>query len=163
MRPLARCSLAALLLSTLPASLVAQRPSSPLDGAWRHVRTEVVTPDSTFQRPVSQGMIIYSGRHYAQVFVNPARSGVQQASQPTTAEEKAARYDVLSANAGTFELQDTLVTIRVEQAKNPRFAGTTRVGNYRIKGDTAWFVFVDPWAKDSTKTVRTTIVNVRAR
>ena len=163
MRPLARCSVAVLLLSTSGASLAAQRVATPLDGAWRHVRTEVVTPDSSHQRPALQGLIVYSGRHYSQVWVNPRPSGVQQASQPTTAEEKAARYDVLSANAGTFELQDTLITIRVEQAKNPRVAGTTRVGTYRIKGDTAWFVFLDPWAKDSTKTVRTTIINVRAR
>jgi hypothetical protein len=160
---LARCSLAALLLSTSAASLAAQQRSTPLEGAWRHVRTEVVTPDSTYQRPASAGMIIYSGRHYSQLWVNPGRPGVQQASRPATAEEKAARYDVLMANAGTVEVQDTLITFRVEHAKNPRVAGTTRVGTYRLKGDTVWYVFLDPWVKDSTKTVRTTVTNVRAR
>jgi hypothetical protein len=164
MRQLTRCSVAAMLLSVSGALLPAQqRASSPIDGAWRHLRTEVVTPDSTYQRPALQGMIILAGRHYSQLFVRPSPSGVQQASQPTTTEEKAARYDVLTANAGTFEVRDTLITYRVEHAKNPRFVGTTRVARYRLKGDTLWSVFLDPWVKDSTKTVRTTITNVRVR
>lgn len=163
MRQLTRFSVAALLLSISAASLPAQQRPSPIDGAWRHLRTEVVTPESTYQRPALQGMIILSGRHYSQIFVRPSPSGVQQASQPTTAEEKAARYDVLTANAGTFEVRDTVVTYRVEHAKTPRVVGTTRVASYRLKGDTLWSVFLDPWAKDSTKTVRTTITNVRIR
>ena len=162
MRPLARFSVTALLLSISAASVAAQQRSSPLDGAWRHVRTEVVSPESTYQRPASQGIIILSGRHYSQIWVDPGQSGVQQASQPTTAQEKAARYDVLAANAGTFEVRDTLVTYRVEHAKNPRVVGTTRVARYRLKGDTLWSMFTDPWEKDRTKTVRTTITNVRA-
>jgi hypothetical protein len=163
MRPLARFSVAVLLLSISAASLAAQQRASPLDGAWRHVRTDVVTPDSTYQRPALQGMIILTGRHYSQFWVSPGQSAVQQAAQPNTAEEKAARYDVVTANAGTFEVRDTLVTYRIEHAKNPRIVGTTRVASYRLKGDTLWSVFVAPWEKDRTKTVRTTITNVRAR
>ena len=161
MRPLASFGITALLLSTSAGSLASQQRSSPLDGAWRHLRTEFVTPDSTYHRPAMPGLIIYAGRHYSQFWVQPARSGVQQASQPTTAEEKAARYDVLSANAGTVELRDSTITFRVEHAKNPRVAGTTLVGTYHLKGDTLRYVFVDPWQKDSTKTVRRTVTNVR--
>jgi len=162
-RQFTRFSVAALVLSISAASLPAQQRLLPIEGAWRHLRSEIVTPESTYQRPALQGMIILSGRHYSQIFVIPSPSGVQQASQPTTAEEKAARYDALMANAGTFEVRDTVITYRVEHAKNPRIVGTTRVASYRLKGDTLWSVFLAPWAKDSTKTVRTTITNVRVR
>src|SRR5688572_30646743 len=88
MRSLARFSVAALLLSTPAALLVAQQRAPRLDGAWRHVRTQVVAPDSTYERPASQGMAVVSGRYFSQIWVASGPSGVQQAGQPTTAAEK---------------------------------------------------------------------------
>jgi hypothetical protein len=154
---------ACLTLSTVGAPLAAQQRSSGLDGAWRHVRTFVVTPDSSFARPTLQGLLVIQGRHFSQTWVIEGNSGVQQASQPNTAEQKAARYDVLIANAGTMEVRDTLVTLRYEQAKNPNVVGRTRVGRFRVTGDTLRAVYDDPWDKDRAKTVRTTITYVRVR
>jgi hypothetical protein len=159
----ARFSVAALILSTSAASIAAQQRVSRLDGAWRHVRTQIVAPDSAYERPPLQGMGVISGRRFSQTWVVPGRSGVQQASQPTTAGEKAARYDVLIANAGTLDIRDSVITFRYEQAKNPRIVGTNAIRRYRLRGDTLWLMGESPSQKDSTKLVRFTDTFVRMR
>ena len=89
--------------------------------------------------------------------------GVQQASAPSSAEEKAARYDLLTANAGTNEIGDTLITVHLLYAKNPAAVGMTLHGTYKVRGDSMWYTIVRPWAKDSTKTVRRTQLMIRQR
>jgi hypothetical protein len=163
MRIRASVSIAALLISVSAASLTAQRQSAKLDGAWQTVRVEVVSPDSTYLPPLRRGLLVISGQYYSQVWGAPEQSGVQQASQPTTVEQKAARYDAVIANAGTLQVQDTLVTFTPTQAKSPRVIGTNAVRRYTLRGDTLRLVFSQPWAKDSTKSVRTTMTLVRQR
>lgn len=163
MRTRTTLSVAALLLSMSTATLSAQGHAARLDGGWSATRVEVVSPDSTYLVPPRQGLLVISGRHFSQVWAAPEPAGVQQASQPTTAEQKAGRYDVLIANAGTLEVRDTLVTFTAAQAKNPRVVGTSAVRRYTLRADTLWLVTRQPWAKDSTKTVRTTVTLVRQR
>jgi hypothetical protein len=163
MGTLARFSVAALLLSMSAGPLTAQRQPPSFDGAWRHAGTQIVAPDSSYERPQLQGMGVLSGRRFSQTWVIPRQSGVQQASQPTTADEKAARYDVLIANAGTFDVRDSAITFHYEQAKNPRVVGTKAIRRYRLRGDTLWLMGESPWQKDSTKVVRFTDTFVRMR
>lgn len=108
-------------------------------------------------------MSIVSGRHFSQMHVNPSLAGVQQASQPTTAEQKAARYDAILARAGSFELRDTLLVGHILHSTDPTDVGTTVTARWRLQADTLWQTVVTKWAKDSTKTVRFTSVWVRER
>ncbi len=163
MRSLARFSVAALLLSMSAVPLAAQERPVSFDGAWRHVRTQIVAPDSTYERPLLQGMAVVSGRHFSQTWIIPGQSGVQQASQPTTADEKAVRYGALIANAGTLDVRDSVITYHYAQAKNPRVVGTKAMRRYRLRGDTLWLMGESAWAKDSTKVVRFTDTFVRMR
>jgi hypothetical protein len=152
----------ALMLFVAPLAS-AQKGGSKLDGAWAIVRERVVAPDTTYEQPGPPGLRVVAGRYFSQTFVNTPRQGVQQAAAPSTAEEKAARYDLLTANAGTHEIHDTLITVHFRHAKNPAAVGMTLRGSYRIRGDTMWYTTVRPWDKDPTKTVRRTQVLVRQR
>jgi hypothetical protein len=163
MRPLARSVVALTVLSLSAASLGAQQRAGRLDGGWRLVHEQVATPDSTFVPTLSNGRLVISGRHYSQIALRPAATGVQQASVPSAIEEKAARYDLVTANAGTIEVRDGQLTFHIEQAKVPQIMGTTSVRPYRLKGDSLWITATRPSMKDSTKTVRTVSTFVRER
>ena len=145
----------------LPIStLSAQGRTSALDGAWRHVRTEIVSPEGTSQGPHLGGQVVMSGRHYSQTWIVP---GGKATGKLATAEQKADRYEALVANSGTLELRDTLLTFKVGVAKDPQVENTSVSSGYRLRGDTLWLRMNGPWEKDTTKTVRTTFVFSRMR
>lgn len=103
--------------------------------------------------------------HFSQIWLPPAAPGVQQQAKAlTTAEEKAARYDQLTANAGVFQVRDdSTFTGRYEHAKSPAAVGRTFTVRYRYAGDTLWQITTSRWAKDTTKMVRTTHKYVREK
>jgi hypothetical protein len=164
MRISTRYAAASLLLASfaVPTSLTAQKRAPNIDGAWRWVRTDVASPDSTYRLAGWPGISIVSHGYFSQMHVNP-NGAVQQASRPTTAEQKAARYDALLARAGTLELRDTLLVGHILHSTDPIAVGTTVTAGWRLRGDTLWQTSVEPWGKDSTKTVRSTYVFVRQR
>lgn len=164
MRIRTSCLAASLLVASVAvsSSLIAQKRAPNFDGTWRWVRTEIVAPDSAYQTPGWPGVAVSSGRHFAQFYVNPD-AGVQQASQPSSAEEKAARYDNIIAREGTFEVRGSTLVIHFVRAKNPAIAGTTITATWRLRGDTLWQTGISKWPKDSTKSVRSTYVWVRER
>ena len=148
----------ALPLSTLSA----QARTSAFEGTWRHVRLEIVSPEGTSKGPHFDGQLVVSGRYYSQAWIVRDTPGGKAKGELTTA-QKAERYDALTANAGTFEVADTLVTFKLGVAKDPRAENTSLSGGYRIRGDTLWLRFSGPWEKDTTKTVRTAWVFARMR
>jgi len=158
-----KCIGTLLLLVTAAAPVLAQARASQFDGAWRQVRNEVVSPDSTYRLPLLSGMTVVSGRHFSQIYLNAPPAGVQQASRPTSDDEKARRYELLTANAGTFEVRDTLIVYHFLHAKSPSVVGTSVTRRFRVRGDTLWLVTLQPFSKDSTKTVRSTGTFVRER
>lgn len=151
-----------LLLVTIGTTTTAQDRAT-LDGAWIPVGTRMESPDSTYWTAPMTGFSVISGRHFMQLYVREARAGVQQASRPSTAEEKAARYDLLVANGGTLEMRGDTLLFRYEQAKLPTLVGTTAVRRYRLRNDTLWLTWTQPWQRDSSRTVRGTATFVRKR
>ena len=110
---LAAKTLPFVVLSLLTSGLLAQQPVSAFNGVWHQAEVRVVRPDSTYMRPPNpQAVTILLDGHFSNFTIASGPTGVQQASRPTTVEEKAARYDVLTANAGTFEVHDSTVTAR---------------------------------------------------
>lgn len=160
---LLRESAACLLVAIAALPLPAQKHTPSLDGAWRWIRTEVVSPDSSYRLPVPEGMAVISGHYGSQTWVRPPAAGVQPLSQVNSAEEKVARFDMLTANAWTFELRDSVMVSRFLQSKNPATVGTTLSATFRVRGDSLSLTFQDPWSKDSTKVERRTLVYVRMR
>jgi hypothetical protein len=150
-------------LVALPAPLAAQPATARLDGAWSIVRQVRVAPDSTSRiTPVSH-LLLFAGGHYSQLRVAPPPGLAVLTAGPTTAEEKARRYDEFFANGGRYEVRDTLLTFHVTVAKGPGFAGNRVTNRFRVRGDSLWLVASQPWAADTTKRVVTTTTFVRQR
>jgi hypothetical protein len=151
-------------LVSLASLSAAQKPSkSVLNGVWHQAEGRVENPASSVNRAVSQGMTIIFDGHFTQVYVGPPARGVQQAARVSTAEEKAARYDDLTANGGTFDMTDTTFVLHYQVSKNPAQMASQPSIRYRLRGDSLWQTTVTRWTKDTTKTVRTTYKWVRER
>jgi len=150
------------LAAAVPLAGHAQTTRGTLDGAWQAVFVRVVSPDSTYTLPPGRGMVVFHAKFYSQLWETPV-PGVQQQAVLSTAEEKAARYDQLAANVGTFEVKNDSLIQHYTMAKVPRNIGRTARFGFRLAGDTLWTSTDAPWAKDTTKVVRTNITFVRLR
>lgn len=151
-------------LLAVAASADAQQPPSKYDGVWRNVSREIVSPDSASRPAPFQGMAIFHGNHFIQIWLAPTPGGVQQASRLTTADQKAARYDLLTANGGTFEVRDDTLTIaHYDIAKSPATMGTSATFRVRLVADTLWTFGTSRWPRDTTKLVHSTTKYVRVR
>jgi hypothetical protein len=151
-------------LVSLARILSAQKPDkSALNGVWHQAEVRVEIPDSNYNRAPSAGMtIIYNGR-FTQVYVAAPARGVQQASRVTTAEEKATRYDDITANGGTFDMTDTTFVLHYQVAKNPAQLTSQPTIRYRLRADSLWQTTMARWPMDTTKSVRTTYKWVREK
>jgi hypothetical protein len=149
------------LLTAIASSLPAQRRSAAsFNGVWHQTEIRVQRPDSTYTRPPYVGTrIVYNG-HFSQIFYAAPPQGVS-GTRPTTAEEKAKRYDDVTTNAGHFEWTDSSFAVHFDYAKGPATIGTSSRSFYRLAGDSLWETTVARWSKDSTKLVRTTVKYVR--
>jgi hypothetical protein len=144
-------------------SLSAQQTRTARDGAWRIVRQEVHEPGSQ-PRSVAPwgGLVVIAGRYYSQFLYDTTNTGVTQAAQLTTIEQKAARYDgIRAANSGEFELQGSKMTAHVQHALNPSRVGNTLTARTLQHSDTLTVTTTQPWPKDTTKSVQTIFTYIR--
>jgi hypothetical protein len=90
--------------------------------------------------PAGPGLRIFTAGHYAvlDVHTTEPRPGLPR-SNPTAADYMAT-WGVFGANAGTYELTDTLITMHATVAKNPEIMapGVKSVLGVRVHGDTMW-------------------------
>lgn len=138
------------------------RPSA-LDGAWRHLGTDVVTPDTSFHEPALRGLGVIDRGYLSQTWAPVPPNGVEQAGAPGSVDAKARRYDALIANSGKIDVHDTTFEVHWLQGKDPSLAGRSLTYQYRMRGDTLFAAYSYPWEKDETKTARVSYVFVRDR
>lgn len=151
----------AVLMAFTHAASAQRRNVASANGAWRQVEIRRRHPDSTVMVPPVSGIrIIYNG-YFSQIFYP---TSLAQPARPLSADEKAARYDAVTTNAGHFEMtDDSTWAVHFDFAKVPATIGTTVIAHYRIAGDSLWETTTVPWTKDTTKTVRTTSKYVRMK
>ena len=144
--------LLALLAATDVISVSTQTPS--LEGVWRI--SEVITPAGN---PAAGGVevvtkdrrlpsvLIFTKRHFSQVYENRARTGASRAADPRnlTDAEKVALYEQwrpFTASAGTYELRGSTLAWNVIVAKNADVQGR-QSNNWEISfegPDAVWMI-----------------------
>lgn len=148
-------TLALLLFAAIVVSISGQ--SQPgIQGVWRFA--EITIPASTTPgdrvdpfghvpvgtHTASQpGLLILTGRYYSRVTDTgnePRPTGGYAIPDKPTVEELQARWGPFAANAGTYELVGTTLTLRALVAKNPsdqREGGFARL-TIKVDGDALW-------------------------
>jgi len=142
--------------------LAGRAQASRFEGAWKHIGGEVVTPDSSYEvRPIN-GLVVIHGRYFSQTWAPTPRIGVPQAGGPMDAASKAARYDVITTNAGTIEVSSKTFVSHFLEAKNPALVGQSVTYEYRFHGDTLFTSRSDPIGGDRAKVRHSNLIFVRA-
>ena len=124
-----------------------------LNGAWVRVAEWWSAPDTSWHRAagLQPNLYIFSGRYYSIMLVPDDAPRTPLPPQPTDSQRLAA-FSRFIANAGTFEIADSIITIRPIVAKNPNLMnGWTHRMILRQRGDSLWLVERGPWRRDPTK------------
>ena len=84
-------------------------------------------------------MYLFGDRHYSMMRVTGNQPRTLAARDSVTDAEKLAAYDSFIANAGTYEVADSTLTIHPVVARSPNFmSGGSDKYQFRISGDTLW-------------------------
>jgi hypothetical protein len=123
---LAILSVAAIMVGAGLTARAQETKARPLEGAWRVV-------DGSGQP--GPGVYIFVKQHYSMMVVGADRPDVDAAQ--ATADELRAMWGPMAANAGVYEVEGDLVTIRPIVAKIPVVmkAGAYEVYAFSIQGN----------------------------
>lgn len=146
------------VVGILALGLSGQGQSKPsLQGVWRIVEVTITNPNANpaglgkgTHTEVQPGLLIVSGKHYS---LTPDTAGKPRPTTPMkvpqkpTHEEMQSQWGPFQANAGTYEISGTTLTLRPIVAKNPAFQAKG-VSRYTIKldGQNLWTTLVETTA-----------------
>ena len=125
-------------------STVATVAAPPLEGAWAVAEITTTGPDSaTLNIHAPQpGFILFTGRHYSLVRINTAapRPALPPADSATVDALRAVWGNSFTAQAGTYEMVGSNITLIPLVAKNPAVmaAGSRTETQVRLEGDSLW-------------------------
>jgi hypothetical protein len=137
-----------LFLSAIAAALptlttgVANPPNAgSIQGSWRTVEVTLPGPNGRVFTNIQPNLTIVTAKHYSRVEVHAEspRPTVEDAAH-ATADELRAVWGPLFAEAGTYQLNGNVITMRPIVAKNPAAMTQGAFGAYAYKvvGDTLW-------------------------
>ncbi len=137
--PVALAALAATLLAACERPERAESSESPLEGAWRVVSIQVSGPDSAANTTVQPSVYLFGDKYYSFMRVTGNQPRTLAAKDSVTDAEKLAAYDSFVANAGTYEVADSTLTVHPVVARSPNFmSGGSDKFHFRVSGDTLW-------------------------
>lgn len=114
-------------------------PEPPLEGAWSIVSIRVTGPDSAANTTVQPSVYLFGDRHYSMMRVTGNQPRTLAANYSATDAERLAAHNSFVANAGTYEVADSTLTIHPIVARSPNFmSGGSDKYHFRVSGDTLW-------------------------
>lgn len=145
------------LLIVLVAMVSCQRAGgparNPLEGVWKIVEIKTAGPEGEATNSDPQpNLYIFTATHYSMVWV-PGRETRKPSAKTwfPTNDEKVKDFDTIIVNSGTYELTDTLLTVRPTAAKTPEYVGGRGIYEYRVEADTLWLNLVDLYSSDEVQ------------
>jgi hypothetical protein len=111
-----------------------------LEGVWKPVQIVVDSgPDKgTHSSDVQPGLLIFTKAHYSMTFVQGFKARAVPADSASD-EQWAQSFVPFTANAGTYQRADSILTFSPSVAKNPAvMTGAKLTFLTRVKGDTMW-------------------------
>lgn len=113
-----------------------------LCGVWRPVEV-VISRGATVEQhttDIQPGLMIFTKTHYSGMQVRGFEPRPQLSAQPTD-EERGRIFTPFTANAGTYQLQDSVLVLTISVSKSPALmTGRPSVDRVRIVADSLWFI-----------------------
>lgn len=154
----------------LTASAAFAQTKTPVEGVWKIAErivpgTHPLAKGVTITNTNPPSLIIFTRGHYSQVYLGSAesRTAVARAKDPQnlTDAEKIARFEQwrpLFANAGTYEIRGSTLSINPIVAKNANQMNGSHAVEFKLEGpNTLWLI---PTAEESTTEPRIKLTRV---
>jgi hypothetical protein len=133
---------------SLTGTLLGQSKPS-IQGVWRPVEVTITNPNSNPQglgkgthTTLQPALAIITAKHYSSIVdtaAKPRPTTAFNAPGKPTAEEMQTQWGPFAANAGTYELSGTTLTLRPIVAKNPAIQGKSFVRfTIKLDGNNLW-------------------------
>lgn len=113
-----------------------------LCGVWKPVEVVIDRgPDAgRHTTDVQPGLMIFTDTHYAGMQVRGFEPRPRLSEAPTD-EQRARAFTPFTANAGTYVLRDSTLTVTPVVSKNPNeMTGGSSTDRVRVVADTLWFI-----------------------
>ena len=127
------------LLGLIPAmGVVGQSKRGSLDGVWQAVEVIHSGPAGPMTFKPGPNLTIFSRKHYSRIDVQTEKTRpVFPSIADATADQLREVWGPLVAEAGTYEVNDNLITLRPIVAKNPAAMapGVAIVYSFKMEGD----------------------------
>jgi hypothetical protein len=119
---------------------------APLEGVWSITEAIVTSPDGTSTTIEGQpGLYFFSDGHYSATLIET--DSHQPYPERPTDEERLAAYDNFIANAGTYEISDSTLTVTILLSKNPNaMTGRPFTYDYELDDDSLALTLRAAWA-----------------
>jgi hypothetical protein len=114
-----------------------------LDGVWHLLSSETIGPDGRrYPGRTYESLLLISHGHYSMNWAfGPQKSDYFAKRFNPTDAERLARYNAMLVNAGSFELDGRVLTIRPKFALVPEFVGGVGEFEYSLRGETLELVW----------------------
>ena len=120
--------------------------SQSIRGVWKPVEI-IIKEDSAVSRhttDVQPGLAIFTAHHYSMTVVRGFAPRPLPSAQPTD-EELARLWRSFVANAGTYSLKDSTLSLTATVAKSPVvMSGASRTIRVHMVADSLWTIAQDP-------------------
>jgi len=141
------------LFASVGCQRAAPPPVGPLEGVWRLGEVHLAGPEcETVDTHPLPGLYTFMRAHYSIVRMLGGQLPPDNARlwYPSMA-EKAQQHDAIIVNAGTYELNDSILTTYPMAAKTPEFIGGRTVYAWKVVADSLWLTTLDIRSRDDVQ------------
>jgi len=134
-----------------------------LEGVWERQSVTYRGPDTSWTNLRPQpSLYIFTKGYYSMMFVPGTGARTPFTSGRPTAAERITAFDSFRASSGTYEVQDSGLTVRPRVARVPYLmAGEAQNYTYQLRGDSLWLTLDYPWVGDTMRTARVRVRLIR--
>ncbi|MEK6566350.1 MAG: lipocalin-like domain-containing protein [Bacteroidota bacterium] len=134
-------ALKVLTTSVLLSSMLSAQSSTKktLEGVWKIAEIVTIGSDTTRNSDPQPSLIMFGQRHCSLISIPGNQPRPLYKGENPTDEEKIKAYDSFIANAGTYDVAGSTLTVRPTVARNPNFmAGGYVKYQFRVEGNALW-------------------------
>lgn len=126
--------------------------SAGVVGAWQIAEVELLDGSAPVNKDPLPNLVLFTDRHYSMVWLpgKEAQRAFATRWHPTDS-EKVARYNAIVVNTGTYEVNDSILTMHPIVARVPEFMGGIFKHRLELSADTLRLTSLDEYSFDGVQ------------
>ncbi len=126
------CMAALIVLATVQSAAA----QGKLEGVWKITQVTLTGPNAGTITPAEPGIWIFTKKHASFVSVTGDKPRPSLPQKDATDAQKVATWTPFAANASTYEVKGTTITVHPIIGKNPIEPGSFTTVDFKVEGNT---------------------------